>query len=287
MPRFHLLLTRPRTILGFKQKLFGGHPEANRSYVLSLEALGLQVRINPRSPASMNAVVISGTSDLLGKLKLYEKVLLGPNSIDNPGDLDDEALGVTHLILSTPSEWVRENWIARWPELKDRVIVWPAGSDADFWSPKSTLDRKHHTGKRLLIYIKNEASEVDSMRKDFELQGFQVRTIKYGAYTPKHYREMLRWSTAMIWLGDSESQGLALQEAWMTGVPTFVKSRASVAFQTRQAPYLNNELGSFWCDLTDLKDKLTTNYPSSQHVREASVELFSYLSSSKALRIWL
>jgi len=67
----------------------------------------------------------------------------------------------------------------------------------------------------------------------------------------------------MIYLVESESQGLALAEAWLRNVPTFVWNRGYWQYGNYSwrddkisAPYLTDECGLFFRDYNDFKEKL-------------------------------
>jgi hypothetical protein len=51
--------------------------------------------------------------------------------------------------------------------------------------------------------------------------------IEYGKYTPFEYVSTLKKLKVLFWFGGTESQGIALLEAWSANVPTLVRYRKS------------------------------------------------------------
>ena len=80
------------------------------------------------------------------------------------------------------------------------------------------------------------------------------REVTYGNYKLNEWKRALDDSKGVIFLSESESQGIAMQEAWMMGVPTFVFHRkgdlviANRKYSTfSPSPYLKSGLnGFFW-----------------------------------------
>ena len=67
----------------------------------------------------------------------------------------------------------------------------------------------------------------------------------------------------LIYLQESESQGMALQEAWAHNVPTLVWNSittspltGSKTYEKVAAPYLTDESGEFFKDFEEFKNKL-------------------------------
>ncbi|MBF0155198.1 MAG: glycosyltransferase [Magnetococcales bacterium] len=140
-------------------------------------------------------------------------------------------------LMTHPSEWptlcddypvVRYLQHASWandlykPYYGDRCALWPAGIDTDSWQP--TESRRKDTD--FLLYNKihwciNERriELLDPIKKILQKQGLSFLEIRYGHYRPVEYRQALARCRAMIFLSESESQGIACQEALSSGVP--------------------------------------------------------------------
>jgi hypothetical protein len=95
-------------------------------------------------------------------------------------------------------------------------------------------------------------------------RNLHIETIVYGKYKQEDYFEKLKVSKAMLYLSHSESQGLALQEAWVRDVPTLVFTRGYFAYGKHHfeatnisAPYLNEKMGLFFTE-KNFEETLTT-----------------------------
>ena len=82
------------------------------------------------------------------------------------------------------------------------------------------------------------------------MMGLQYKVVTYGKYTRRSFRRILRKCQAAVWLGTTESQGLALLECWAMDVPSLVRIRDSFTdtvtgkeFESSSAPYLSRECG--------------------------------------------
>jgi len=188
-----------------------------------------------------------------GKIRF---LLAGPNIVDDV--LSENQIvadqGIDRYIV--PSEWVKRLAIRDCNELKDRVICWPAGIDCEYWRPQ--VDKNNRD--KILIYWKTEPE--DFCRNVIELTqqaGLQPVVLKYGHYQSQEYRQLLDRSRFAIFISRSESQGLALMEAWAMEVPTFVFDPGEFFFHGRMlndisaCPYLTASTGSTWKTLDDLK----------------------------------
>lgn len=101
--------------------------------------------------------------------------------------------------------------------------TWPVGIDTDFWTSKKQKPKKY-----ILVYVKflwNREQNQETLFKpiiDFLVtKELAYQVITYGSYTVKEYKELLEQSSAMIFLCEHESQGLAYQEAMSMNVPIY------------------------------------------------------------------
>ena len=94
-----------------------------------------------------------------------------------------------------------------------------------------------------------------------------VDEIRYGNYTPGEYRRALNKSTFMVWLSQSESQGLALLEALSMDVPVLAWDPQKWSYYSRQlgrnftysassSPYFSSKCGMKFLSIEDFEDKL-------------------------------
>jgi glycosyltransferase involved in cell wall biosynthesis len=144
--------------------------------------------------------------------------------------------------------------------LKGWVLCWHGGIDSRNWQPSTeTKDRDN-----VLIYWKTEPEEFCENVVEL-VRGLRTNpaVIRYGKYNVREYKEQLDKSRFAIFISRSESQGIALAEAWSMNVPTLVFDPGNLFFTGRTiynvsaCPYLTNETGLAWKNLDELKRMIT------------------------------
>ncbi len=227
-----------------------------------------------------------------------KKIIAGPNLALMPVDAGNILLDENIDLVLVPSQWVKDFWLSVAPQLEDKIRIWPAGVEVPgvgvrersdlingvIASPKGAAIPKiasssvnlrtprndnswigrEETIPNCLIYKKNADEHLCAkILKFLELKGIFYQIIEYGRYKKKDYWKMLDKAKFMIYLQESESQGLALAEAWMRNVPTLVWSRGYCEVRGQRwndpksaAPYLTDECGMFFKDEDDFKHKL-------------------------------
>jgi len=231
--------------------------------VVGLKRTGTHFLYNPSltSPHFDHAIVLSSPQRLkeLCDLKLkrgVSKLLAGPNIVVRPGDADQVLLNSVIDLVLVPSDWVKDLYVQDGPLQEDRVAVWASGVDETWWKPWGEQARTD-----IVIYDKympEMASQVECLLAQL---GLKHRVIRYGEYSPGTYRAALNSAVACIFLTESESQGLALAEAWSMDVPTLVLQRQTrvingLHMTVSTAPYLTDLAGHFWQDLDQLRGLL-------------------------------
>lgn len=86
------------------------------------------------------------------------------------------------------------------------------------------------------------------------------KVIKYGYFSKKKYFHLLEKSKLMIYFSSTESQGIAMQEAWSYDVPTLVYSQPhyfikNKRFNASSSPYLTKYCGFFFRNKNEFKIK--------------------------------
>jgi hypothetical protein len=212
------------------------------------------IKRNPRTwPDSDSYVVIvrSYLYDIPEKLLQRLKdnyVFLGPNI--------DFSLSANRELINTfprrkflvPSEWVINYATVNWGVDSHELLVWGAGIDSEKWAPSGS----QYERPLVLFYIKSKRFEVLS-NSYYELliaKGFQIQFLHYGEYAQETYIKQLKRTKFMIFFGDTESQGLAMFQAWAMNVPTLVINVNKLdhlgrTFEASSGPYLNLQTGSF------------------------------------------
>jgi len=254
-----------KTILSFKNFVLRdimrrpnyGPSAVARNLVKGLEKIGANFNYNPAGLKDVGETVVV-LSDLYalsqaiqwkreGRIK---RLLAGPNLVILPSDCK-ELITVKEIdIYLVNSNWTYQMYITDAPELLGRCVAWPTGVDIDFWTPKTN----HLNSKQILIFQKNGPSDLtDSCKKLIKSLGYNVIEIVYGKYKPSEYLQKLHTAEMEVFFSKSESQGIALLEAWAANVPTLVWNRGYMTYKGRDwtassAPYLSDETGLFFRD---------------------------------------
>lgn len=252
----------------------GSHPAVTRSLLMGLEALGCRTRFNPglvehrrprvgclSGPHLAGALLVQRASGVLDRL------VIGPNTHVSPLECGPvESLLRADAILC-PSPWVVELQQQLAGDVPLPLRVWAAGTDTDFWSPTRPAGER----RRLLLYVKTESTSlVEETLEVLQAMGRDVITMIYGHHRREAYREALDQCAEVVYLGGSESQGLALQEAWSMDCPTYVYSPGSAVVrfpsdrppihlapgQFSPAPYLTHHCGELWSTGEELAYRL-------------------------------
>jgi hypothetical protein len=236
-------------------------PQAVMSSLLrGLFILGVDYSLNPKKEqlAQADAVWVNGSLDALRwaiKAKqrgAIKKLVAGPNLVILPSSNG-------HLVCAPEidrylvvSDWTYDAYLADCPELAGCLAIWPAGVDARLWSPAGI---KQKTG-RVLVY-KKHADETLVVRFSNLLtrKGYEVVRLDYGKYNKGEYLKLLRSVDLMVYFTASESQGIALAEAWSVGVPTLVwnpqglvapLASRGIEIKMSAAPFLTDQTGAFF-----------------------------------------
>lgn len=175
------------------------------------------------------------------------QIIYGPNihveDMENKPYLDHKE--VTFLV---PCDWVVKATEKYLPQAN--IVVFPYGIEI----PKSDLLGK---AEEIVVYIKNEKNrtklekEVQIVRDFARSNGLIIKFFEYGQYKKSHFLDSLKKAKFAVWFGQTESQGIALMEAWSYDVPTLVRRKDSwldpddEVFRAEAAPYLNSRRGKY------------------------------------------
>jgi len=183
------------------------------------------------------------------------KLIVGPVMVVLPDEKGNIVCDPHIDKIIVPSLWVKNLWLSIKPELAEKIVIWPAGTD--IYPLSSYLKDK------VLIYQKNAPIELlNNIKNYLTSKNISFKVIKYGFYKHNDYLRDLDSSKAVIFLSESESQGLAICEAWMKNVPTFVWNRGFWRYrdivwkdEKISAPYLTEECGMFFEDFSSFENK--------------------------------
>lgn len=193
----------------------------------------------------------------------FHKLIAGPNILTTPdvhnGLIRNSAIDV----ILVPSEWVKDLWLHLDPSLKSRLHVWPSGTQT--YAPSS------RDGAAVVYNKLADPTVLATVQETLKRLNYHVKIFTYGAFSQSDYFTALETAPLLVYLGGSESQGLALQEAWAHDVPTLVKQVTDVTANSftwhdrrLAAPYLTDELGFFFntaSELPELTKKATALMP--------------------------
>ena len=249
---------------------WGGHPAVTRSIVEGLEKIGAEFNYNPKNINNIGDVVYvpGGRQALKWAIKMKQKnkikkLVAGPNHVVLPSEKGSLIKSKYIDLYLTNSQWVKDFYLEDSPELVEKIAIWPAGVNTDFWKPDG--DKKEE--KKVILYYKRPITKMfNECKKILELNGYDVETIYYGDYNIKEYREMLNCSTFLVHFVEQESQGLSLLEAWSMNVPTLVWNPGYYHFDngknyfSSSAPYLTENTGKFFKNSKDFEKIILDNF---------------------------
>ena len=252
---------------------FGGHQALRTNLVKGLHAAGIEFELSNQIPLHESNIGLLAGKELLRELTQERKtqighLVVGPNLFITPKGFETELQNKRVKQIVVPSQWVADLWAREAPEVIDKIVVWPVGIDFNYWQPQKLKQAKLRN--KVIIYVKSQDEMIiDQVKAVLEKLEFLVVVITYGLYSEVRYQEELRGSAALVYIGSSESQGIALLEAWAMDVPTFVyDSKKAVTIKSESgliylegssyspAPYLTVDRGRFWSDVNELESHL-------------------------------
>lgn len=241
----------------------GGPVSVARSLRLGLQRAGIPFRSNVAVDRMTPLVgVLSHVDTLRLALALkragrIERLVAGPNLVVVPSHHGGILLSPEIDRVIVPSEWVRDVYVTYDSGLGDRIVVWPAGVDERTWCPAGERTRE------ALVYVKDAPQDVTSVvLTALQAAGADPVVLRYGGHNAAQYLAALRACHWAVFLSTSESQGLALLEAWACDVPTLVwDPRPEVvhngsAIRLSSAPYLTRETGRRFERVEDLPEAI-------------------------------
>jgi len=243
-----------------RPEALGGHYGVTRSLIHGLRGIDLSWAYQPdlRRQAAETALVLSGADVLRQAIDRKRegrcnRLLAGPNIMVLPDQHGGVMLSDAIDVVVVPSEWVKAMYEACAPALRGRIAVWPAGVDTDYWRPYGSPQRR-----LVLIYSKLGRRRAEAVRALLHRHGHPTAMVSYGFYSPARYRRLLNAAKAMVAITESESQGLALAEAWAMNVPTLVidnriRTVEGMRVEISTAPYLSAATGRFWTEPEELE----------------------------------
>ncbi len=236
-----------------------GPLSVTKSLLRGLKLNDIDFNHNPSdSKIGDELIVLSGVNNLrkgisLKKRGKIKKLIAGPNVMNSPNQFNFLFASREVDICLVPSRWIQIAYEQDAPLLKGRVRCWYAGINEEHWVEKNEVK------DTILIYWKTELSDfirkVELILKKHE---YKVHVLKYGTYTLQGYKNILDKSIFAVFISRSESQGIALAEAWAMNVPTFVWNPKALTYlgkkytEVSACPYLTDKTGKDWQTLNEL-----------------------------------
>jgi hypothetical protein len=259
--RSYLVKPEPK----LRNSKYRGHFAVTRSLVEGLQRLNIPFQLNPIFFSSAKTVIVlAGVETLKQAIMLkrqgkIDKLVAGPNVIVFSSDHDNLIASTEIDLCIVPSDWCIDLYISENASLANRIATWPAGVDEFYWKEDPTVERKYITFFEK--HNKNAIPDTFLYRKAAEDAGYEIVVLRYGEFVHTRYLEVLQGSLLLVGFVSNESQGIAWAEAWACNVPTFLWENTKdhylgKEFVSSTAPYLRQENGMFFSDLSDFQEKL-------------------------------
>lgn len=232
---------------GVMNSLRRGLPRVHRDF---------NINTDDYNSVKANVVVVA---DLNAGLQAYqwkenkriETLMVGPNIVGYPEEANSFISWPLVDAFLSPSEWPVQNFIRFIPSLQGRTRIWFAGVDETSWKPSLKFPQKDD--KKVLVYRKSNPEVCNQVENILRAHGFSVFSVSYGSYSQEQYKILLAQCKFAVFISSSESQGIALAEAWSMDVPTLVwNPKGSIHYAGHEyqnitsSPYLNSMVGSEW-----------------------------------------
>lgn len=249
---------------------YPGHSAVTGSLLRGLDKLSFEYKLNPYRLSGDGPVgILAGSKTLSWAIEsntvmASRDFIVGPNvHVLGSENSDGFSSDFVRRIL-VPSDWVLKRWSIDTPGIADKLCVWPCGVDFEYWDPGLEVEQPQLP----LIYLKIKWPDLRvRIINALRLAGLDFREITYGSYSQNEYKTLLQKSSCVIYIGGSESQGIALLEAWAMNVPTFVYDAPSQVINLSDgrslklhrgefspAPFLTEARGALWNDSSNLLD---------------------------------
>lgn len=240
----------------------GRGPEAVfSSLTKGLNELGIDYQVNQIASVPIDtACVLSGVSALrwaIGQKQKgrVKKIIAGTNIVVTPDEVDGILKSPEIDKILVPGLWVKDFYISQAPELSSKIYIWAAGVDV----PPAGDEKKEFD---FLIFVKNYGPIFNAIIEYLENKPYKFKVMAYGKFKQANYFEALKTAKYLIYLSESESQGLAMFEAWARNIPTLVWERGFMQYGkyrfegTTATPYLTEQTGMKFKDFEEFKQVL-------------------------------
>jgi len=248
-----------------------------RNLIMGLKKIGYPYVINGDLEACNKLWIYNDPAALkkVGDIGKNVKILLGPGFYfdrcikKNIKEILKAKSG--QIVCLQPSDWSKA-MLQHFGYSYTPVESWPVGIDTDefFSRPAAEADM-------VLIYFKQRFSrELDGVTNILGKKRLNYQVIYYGKYSEDNYKNLLKKAKYIIWVGGTESQGIAMQEALSMDVPALVwdvkkvgywpQSPKDIGIFTKEesdydkatvAPYFDDRCGIKFFNADELEEKIS------------------------------
>lgn len=232
-----------------------GPGKVAKNLISGLNKLGVEFDVNPSSVSNYNKIISLQRTSIINTPHISQSII-GPNicvlPIENP-----IVMGQKYKKMIVPSQWVKDKYMKWLPE--EKLFIWAVGIDTDLFSDTSD----HPKTNDCLIYFKNRNKNDLEIVKEFlksKDQSFEV--ISYGSYNENQFIDTIKRSKYGIVIGNTESQGIAIQEMMSSNLPLLVWDTViwdgkgpNHLVPATTVPYWSDECGIKFTDFSELEDK--------------------------------
>jgi glycosyltransferase involved in cell wall biosynthesis len=226
-----------------------------------------------------------------GKIKV---LFAGPFIATLPSEansilLDSDIDGLIFL-----SDWHRNLFLREAAVAPRSTHIWYAGVDSDFWQPAlATTDGDEEPRDQVLIYLKYAPDKaIELVKNELTKRGYRYNILVYGQYNTIEYRAALQRAPFVVFLHETETQGLATLEAWSMNRPTLHWNPGIMRFLGNSyqggssSPYLTAETGmSFveWSEFAAKLDLMISAWPN-LNPRQVILNKFTWSQSAEIFK---
>lgn len=209
----------------FNKQGVGGPHKVIENTIKGFRKAGIEYVVNQDIRDYKHNWIHDSSKSLLDAAFYKLPVVLGPNIVVLPKDLPGLRPKLTNSIYLVPSNWSKEVWkVSGFTECP--IYSWPVGIDVDAFNLNRSMAKNHNN---VMIYFKRRDEKLlEGTKEILKRKGLNPIVIKCGSYTEDQYKEVLAKCIFGIWIGISESQGIALQEALASNLPLIVNDCRSL-----------------------------------------------------------
>lgn len=198
------------------------------------------------------------------------RLIAGPNLIVLPDEHDSLLANPQIDIVLTVSPWISELYGKIIPALIPKMHIWPAGVQVPALPAHAISNPNSGTPSDLkntfIVFKKKVPNDIyEKVINVLKSRNLEYEVFEYGTFKQSEYFAALDANgmtehVHVIYLQESESQGIALQEAWIRNVPTLVWNNGSYTSTTGvtvtgnvAAPFLTDEAGMTFSGMQDFE----------------------------------